>query len=74
MPASPTTCTAYRWLDDESGLVAWLVSLPDGSIASGYRRSEAEANERIGFWCRVFHSPLAYLFPHHPNKEVRRAS
>jgi hypothetical protein len=68
------TPTAYRWLDEESGLVAWLLRFPTGSTVSGFESTPSEANTRIWVWCRRGSYPRVVVYPHHPETEVRHAS
>lgn len=69
---SPTTCTAYRWPDERSGLVAWLIVFPDRQLY-GWRRSEEAANQAMSFWCRAFGCSAFVLYQSHPN-EVSHAA
>lgn len=61
-------CTAYRWLDEANGLVAWLVDLGPRGLLYGWRRTEAGANEAISFWARSMGHPLVTLHQQHPNE------
>ncbi len=68
----PTRPTAYRWPDQESGLIAWLIHQPDGSLLYGWRRDERGANEAISWWCRTLGLSTTLVHNGHPNEEMHR--